>query len=226
MSKNESTKPALENKPKIIELAERIPDPRSEKFKKHSLTSIVFIALIGTVCGANDWVTIVDTAEHLKDWIRQYVDLPFGIPSHDTFTRTFGLINNQIFNQFLIDWADHLRMKSVGRVIRRRTYGDRSTFERCYYIMSLEIDAKLFAHAVRGHWEVENNLHWSLDVIFREDHSKYRDRVGAQNLSAVRKIGLGLLKKNESIKKSLARKRFQALTSVEFREIILKDFLQ
>ncbi len=91
-------------------------------------------------------------------------------------------------------------MNSIGRVIRRRTYGDRSTFETCYYIMSLEINAELFAHAVRGHWGVENNLHWSLDVIFREDHSKYRDRIGAQNLSAVRKMGLGLLKKDESTK--------------------------
>jgi predicted transposase YbfD/YdcC len=44
----------LGNKPKIIELIEKIPDPRSEKFKKHSLTSIIFIALVGTVCGAND----------------------------------------------------------------------------------------------------------------------------------------------------------------------------
>ncbi|NGX58847.1 MAG: hypothetical protein K940chlam3_01755 [Chlamydiae bacterium] len=88
-----------------------------------------------------------------------------------------------------------LNMKSVGKVIRRRTYGDRSTFEVCYFIMSIEIDVKLFAHAVRGHWCVENKLHWSLDVIFREDHSKYRDRVGAQNLSAIRKMALGLLKK-------------------------------
>ncbi len=49
-------------------------------------------------------------------------------------------------------------MKSVGRVIRRRTYGDRSTFETCYYILSLEIDAKFFAHAVRSHWVVENKM--------------------------------------------------------------------
>ena len=97
--------------------------------------------------------------------------------------------------------------------------------EVCYFITSLEIDAGLFAHAVRGHWGVENNLHWQLDVVFREDHSKYRDRIGAQNLSTVRKMALGLLKKEESVKKSLKRKRFQALTSSQFRELILKDFL-
>ena len=151
MPEKESTNPALGNKPKIIELAEKIPDPRSEKFKKHSLTSIIFIALVGTVCGGNDWVAIADIAEHLKGWMREYVDLPFGIPSHDTFTRTFGIIDNQVFNQFLTGWADQCEskdddhgrvehrlysvldaddlpiakewegMKSVGRVIRRRS---------------------------------------------------------------------------------------------------------
>lgn len=72
---------------------------------------------------------------------------------------------------------------------------------------------------------MENKLHCSLDVIFREDHCKYRDRVGAQNLSAVRKMALGLLKKDGSTKKSLKRKRFQALTSSQFRETVLEDFL-
>ena len=119
-------------------------------------------------------------------------------------------------------WAG---MKSVGKVTRRRTYRNRSTFETCYFITSLEIDTKLFAHAVRGHWGVENNLHWSLDVTFREDHNKYQDRIGAQNLSTIRKMALGLIKKDESNKKSLKRKRFQALTSSQFRKTVLKEFL-
>ena len=55
---------------------------------------------------------------------------------------------------------------SVGKVIRRRTWGDRSTIEVCCFIMSIEINAELFARAVRGHWSVENNLYWSLDVVF------------------------------------------------------------
>lgn len=384
MTKTSPTKPEKITKPRILELAEKISDPRSEKFKKHSLVSMVFITLVGSICGANDWVAIADIGEYLESWIQQYIELPFGIPSHDTFARTFGLIDNQEFNQFLINWADYLRlksenevvamdgktlrgssqkqagraglhllnawsvengiclghlnvdrktneitvipklieildlegciitadalntqkstaaavisakadyvlpvkgnqkdlledvallfedaeskdyrgfdadqfetqetghgrvehrfysvldgedlpiekewvnMKSIGKVIRRRTFEERSTIEVCYFIMSIEIDAKLFAHAVRGHWGVENNLHWSLDVIFREDHSKYRDRIGAQNLSAVRKIALGLLKKDDSIKKSLRRKRFQALTSTTFRESVLDNFL-
>nr|MBA3238408.1 ISAs1 family transposase [Parachlamydiaceae bacterium] len=75
------------------------------------------LALVGTVCDADDWVAMTDTAEHLKDWIKQYVHLPFEIPSHGTFTRTFGIIDNNLFSQFLIDWADHLRMKSKHEVV-------------------------------------------------------------------------------------------------------------
>jgi len=140
-----------------------------------------------------------------------------------------GRVEHRIYN--VLDAEDlpvakeWINMKSVGKVIRRRTYGDRSTFEVCYFIMSIEIDAKLFAHAIRGHWGVENKLHWTLDVVFREDHSKYRNRIGVQNLSAIRKMGLGFLKKDKSTKKSLKRKRFQALTSPEFREVVLKNFL-
>ena len=371
-------------KPKILELAEKIPDPRRNHLKRYPLPSMIFIALVGTVCGANDWVAVADTGEYLKEWIKKYIDLPYGIPSHDTFGRTFGIIDNKSFSQFLIDWGECIRvkskneivamdgktlkgnaqkeaglkgihllnawsidngiclghlnvdkktneitvlpdlieivdlegciitsdalntqkttveavikakadyvlpvkgnhkdlledvkllfdeaegkeykgfdadqfescekdhgriehriysvldaedlpfvnewsnMKSIGKVIRRRTLKDRSTFETCYFITSLEIDAKLFAHAVRGHWGVENNLHWSLDVVFREDHNKYRDRIGAQNLSAVRKIALGFLKEDKTSKKSLKRKQFQALTSSDFRENMLKVFL-
>ena len=78
---------------------------------------MIFIALVGSICGADDWVAISDTGDHLKDWIELYVPLPFGIPSHDTFTRTFGLIDNQSFNKLLIDWADHLRVKSGHEVV-------------------------------------------------------------------------------------------------------------
>ncbi len=104
-------------KPKILELAEKVPDSRSDKFKKHPLVSMIFIALVGSVCGADDWVAISDIGEYLKDWIGKYVKLPFGIPSHDTFGRIFGLIDNQAFSQFLIEWADHLRLKSENEIV-------------------------------------------------------------------------------------------------------------
>lgn len=116
-------------------------------------------------------------------------------------------------------------MKTVAKVIRRRTYDNKSTWEICYFISSLDINAELLAHAIRGHWAVENNLHWSLDVIFREDNSKYKNRSGAQNLSVIRKIALGMLKKDTSTKKSIRRKRKVALLNKSYLEQILKNNL-
>lgn len=117
MSSNDYEQSKQPVKAKILELASKIPDQRIDRCKKHPLESMIFIALVGTICGADDWVAITDIGEHLKDWIINYVDLPFGIPSHDTFGRVFGLIDNQAFSQFLIDWADHLRVKSEGEIV-------------------------------------------------------------------------------------------------------------
>ena len=88
-------------------------------------------------------------------------------------------------------------LKSIGMVIRERTIGNNTSKETIYYISSCEIDALLFAKCARGHWNIENGLHWSLDVVFREDKLTYRHRIGAQNLSIIRKIVLGALAKDK-----------------------------
>src|SRR3954453_22270679 len=68
-------------------------------------------------------------------------------------------------------------LKSVGVVTSRRMKGDQESVEIRYYLSSLPVDVKLFARAVRGHWSVENTCHWTLDVTFREDDSRIRERV-------------------------------------------------
>jgi predicted transposase YbfD/YdcC len=117
-------------------------------------------------------------------------------------------------------WAG---LKSLGMVIRERTVDNKTTIEVTYYILSFEINARLFAKSARGHWGIENPLHWSLDVIFREDKLRYRDRVGARNLAAVRKIVLGALAKDKTLKCGKAAKRLVAATSEEYREKVLKN---
>ena len=90
---------------------------------------------------------------------------------------------------------------------------------------SIEIDENFFEYSVRGHWEVENCLHWRLDVIFREDESRYRDRIGAQNLSLVRKITMGMLTKDKSKKHGTNAKRLVAAVDPSYRENLFKKFL-
>lgn len=82
-----------------------LTDPRVEtKNKLHPLQSIVFIVLCATICGYDDWPSIEDFAEEQAEWFKQYVDLPHGIPSHDTLSRVFGRLDRTEFSQAFAQW--------------------------------------------------------------------------------------------------------------------------
>lgn len=123
-----------------------------------------------------------------------------------------------------IDWLSNKDawqgLKSVGIVQSTREVGDKVSTERRYFLTSLDADAKLFAKAVRGHWGVENSLHWSLDVTFKEDACKVKGNA-AQNLSHLRHIALNLLKSDTS-KGSIRGKRLKAGWDNDFLGKILK----
>ena len=127
------------------------------------------------------------------------VDVP------DTFTRR-------------AEWAN---LRTFGLAIRTRTIQGKETAEVQGYILSLKRDAKLFARASRSHWGIENTCHWTLDMIFREDESRARDRRIAENLAWLRRFALGLLKRHPNKKLSLAMKRRMAGWSTDFLSQIL-----
>ena len=80
---------------------------------------------------------------------------------------------------------------SLVRIDRKRIIGNKETNERVYYISSLEPQkVESIADVARSHWGIEGSLHWRLDVVFRQDQSRYRNRIGARNLAALRKIRL------------------------------------
>jgi predicted transposase YbfD/YdcC len=373
-----------ENKKKhlLLTTLQIIPDPRIDRCKKHSLESILFIALVGMLCGADSFIEIEDFAEGNLDWIKKCVDLPNGVPSHDTICRVFSLIEKDKFCELFTSWTQSLnkekpekviaidgktlcgalgndlkdmahilhawsvengicigqqavknksneitamepllkmldlegciitadalhshkqtanwivqgsgdyvlpikdnekdfreeieflfkdafakdfkgfdadnfetlekshgrieqrkywvldaeelpsakawaKLRSVGLCERERTVKEKTTKERVFFAMSLGIDAKRFGEVARSHWQVENGLHWSLDVVFREDKQRYRDKVMAQNFSCLRKIVFNVLKK-DSRKKSLKSKRFKAAYDLAYREEVLKNYL-
>src|SRR5512135_47889 len=101
-------------------------------------------------------------------------------------------------------WED---LKSVGVVTSRRVEGDKEGIEIRYYLSSLPVDAKLFARAVRGHWSVENACHWTLDVTFREDDSRIRERVLGANITWLYRFTLSILKQHPDRRMSLIMKR-------------------
>jgi len=106
------------------------------------------------------------------------------------------------------DWAN---LKSIIMVEAiREAIGKEETTERRYFISSLEANAEKALRAVRGHWAIENELHWCLDIGFREDECRVREARSAENLATVRHIGLNLLKQEKSCKLGIKSKRKKA----------------
>jgi predicted transposase YbfD/YdcC len=87
-------------------------------------------------------------------------------------------------------------LKSIGLVVSVCRRNGKETVERRYYISSLEVSVKQFAHAVRSHWAIENTCHWSLDFTFREDESRIRHRQIRENFAWLNRFTLSLLKQH------------------------------
>jgi len=353
----------------IIEHFADLPDPRIDRNKEHRLIDILVIAICAVVAGCEACTQIAEFGRRKEAWLKRFLELPNGIPSHDTFSRVLGLIDPVRFQECFMRWAAAVQQATEGKIValdgktlRRsfdRTEGlaavhlvsawcsenhvalgqvavdtksneitaipvllelleiegaivtidaagcqraiattirkqqadyvlalkkNQNTLyedvERCfaecsiehkdhpdctvhqteekrhgreerrttramvvpetirqrelwcdfksiammksrrtvdgreethvrYFISSLEHDAEQIARAVRGHWGVENSLHWVLDVTFREDDSRIRKGHGAENMGALRRLAITLLKR-EPTKQSIATKRLMA----------------
>ncbi len=352
----------------VLGIFSRVPDPRIESKKTHLVVDLIMITICAVMCGADDWVAVVDYAKQKEDWLRSFLKLPHGIPSHDTFGRFFSALDPQEFENCFLRFAEILRqhtngavvafdgktirgsfdeatgkkaihvvsawctssgislgqltvdsktneitvvpelikklalegcivtgdamnaqkaivaaviekkgdyvialkgnqgdlhkdvsdfmndivndpkseykkdffeeadkdhgrlelrrcwacddlswltsrsewkgLKSIAMVESTRIIQGKETVERRYYISSLPAEGEKIARAVRSHWQIENSLHWTLDVIFKEDMSRVRVGYADENLSRVRKIALALLKRHATPKPiSIKRKR-------------------
>jgi predicted transposase YbfD/YdcC len=358
-----------------------LQDPRLERSRLHNLLDIVAITICAVICGADSWVDVEKYGQAKQDWLRRFLKLPNGIPSHDTFGRVFAALVPEQFQtcfagwvqetagqlgltQIAIDgktlrgshdrangkaalhlvsaWAveNHLTLgqeavdsksneitaipkllelldlegalvtidamgcqkeiaeqvveqggdyvltvkenqpklyEEIGRleqaaleqdytgasshcveerghgrqelracwvltdleelterakwpglqsvivVVRDRTVGERNSCEKHYYISSRKLSAKRFLEVIRGHWGIENSLHWVLDVAFDEDQSRVRKDHGPENVALVRRLALSMLKA-EGSKGSIRGKRLIAGWNNDFMEKLLFDF--
>ena len=352
----------------FLEHFETLEDPRLDNHNlRHELTDILVITILGTICGADSWTEIHEFALAKQDWLKTFLSLPNGIPSHDTFGRVFSLINPDKLEGCFYAWIDSLDidtnkeiiaidgkslrgsankrkghkllhlvsawavnnrlllaqvktseksneieaiprllkmldiknsivtidamgcqkdialqiieqgadyvlalkenqpslhqdiksifalgeyrqfkkmlnkrkvekvhdhgrketrrytlisardpllfqlrwpgMKSIGMVEVTRTTNNEVEKSRRFFITSLDEDIDGFMKAVRKHWSIEINLHWSLDVSFKEDLNRARAGHSAQNLATVRRIALNLLTQEKTHKRGIACKR-------------------
>jgi predicted transposase YbfD/YdcC len=114
-----------------------------------------------------------------------------------------------------VDWCEDRQnwpgLRSFAAVECERTANGETATERRYFICSLDgSDAATLAHAVRNHWSIENNLHWSLDVSFHEDQSRIRKGHSAENVSRLRRMALNLVKQETTLKRGIKTKRLRA----------------
>jgi len=349
---------------------EQIPDPRRNNLR-HKLTDILTIALFAVICGADGWAAVATYGRAKFTWLKTFLELPHGIPSHDTFTDVFAKLQPEAFERAFMQWMQSLVQLSGGKLVaidgkslrrsfqhgwdksgmahmvsafvqanhmvfaqvktegkgqelsaiekllemleldgavvtidalgcqkdiaqqilaahgqyllqvkdnqptlhaklevtftdlildkfagtphdyftetdgdhgrieirrlwvcwdvrllgelagqwpglkclivveRTRIMTDHTSTERHYYIGSLDrrTKAKRLAGYIRGHWSVENNLHWQLDVSFREDERRIRKGHGAENFSRLCRIALNLLKNEKTQTVGIAIKR-------------------
>lgn len=360
-----------------------LKDPRINRTKRHNLLDLIFIALCAVVSGANDCVAMAKFGTSKRAWLDKYLDLPNGIPSHDTFSRVFAALEAKAFVACFLDWVstlqettggklvaidgktaratldkakgqnplhvvsawvaenrlflgqevvddksneitaipkllevleltgaivtidalgcqkeiaakirqrgadyvlavkgnqEHLQEdviaafaavdegqstatvkthvandKGHGRVERRVTqtmeapqtlrnlkaWQDLTSIARCprtyqeggeeksevrYFISSLPPRPKKLAGAIRGHWGIENGLHWVLDMYFAEDRNRGRTDNAGANLALLRRWVISLLQRDESTKGGIEKKRLQAAWNDQTREAILGLF--
>ena len=116
------------------------------------------------------------------------------------------------------DWKT---IGSIGMVESSRELNGQTTIERRFFVSSLPADAEQFAKAVRGHWSIENSLHYVLDVAFGEDGSRLRKDHGPENMAILRKLALTVARADTETKRSIIGRRKQFAWSDEYLEQIL-----
>lgn len=92
-------------------------DPRKERGHNHRLLDMVGLTLCGTIAGANSWADIERFARAHQDWFEEFLELPYGIPSHDTFGRVFARLDTEEFQQCLARWVEHLQLHLAGETV-------------------------------------------------------------------------------------------------------------
>lgn len=137
--------------------------------------------------------------------------------------RRYWVLTNIDAIPALTHWT---RSTAIGCIESQRTVGLKTTTEKRYFLMSLPLSAQRFAEVVRGHWGIENQLHWVLDVAFREDDSKVAQGYAPENLAVLRHIALNLINQEKSLKAGTRAKRMRAGWDDQYLFRVLANYAQ
>jgi len=101
----------------IVKHFSKVKDPRIDRTKRHRLLDIILIAICGVICGADSWVDIELYGKSKIAWLKSFMKLPNGIPSHDTFGRVFAALNPEEFESSFMEWVQAINQLTQGQVI-------------------------------------------------------------------------------------------------------------
>jgi predicted transposase YbfD/YdcC len=133
----------------LLEYFAGVPDPRIKRSQLHPLASILALSVCAVICGANSFVEIEIVGRAKEAWFRSFLDLPNGIPSHDTIGRTFAMLNPQALEKAFRDWVSALATLTKGEVVAI----DGKTLRRSFQ----KAGSSAFVHMVSA-WSTSNRM--------------------------------------------------------------------
>jgi predicted transposase YbfD/YdcC len=131
---------------KIEEHFGSVQDPRIDRSKEHKLIDIISIAICAVICGAEGWVDIENFGKSKETWLKSFLELPNGIPSHDTFGRVFSLIEPEEFQESFQSWIESIQELTEGQIVAidgKQMRGSKDGFlgKRAIYMVSAWAEA-------------------------------------------------------------------------------------
>jgi predicted transposase YbfD/YdcC len=196
-----------------------------------ALVSIDAIATNGTIAkairhaGANYLLAVKANQPSLRAEVEACFDTatPGSVQTHTTHDKGHGRIEQRTVSVVReVDWLSggrrfpgELRLPDVACIVRVEACierGGKTHEETRYYIASAPLDAERAGQAVRGHWGIENRLHWVLDVTFADDQSRLRKGFGARNMAVVRHFALNLVRSAKDTKSIKLRRKMAGWT--------------
>jgi predicted transposase YbfD/YdcC len=133
----------------LFEHLSQIEDPRIERTKRHKLIDILVIAVCASICGADGFNEIEEFGESKEEWLKQFLELPNALPSHDTFRRVFMLIKPEKFQAVFLRWVESVSLRTKGKLVNLDGKRLRGTKNKDYQNQAL---------CMVGAWAEENRM--------------------------------------------------------------------
>ena len=163
-------------------------------------------------------------ADVAQGWVREHSYSKTVNKEHGrTETRECLAIDREEYLSLVRKREQWKGLKSIVRIVSQRQMGEALEVQTCYFISSLPADAKLILKTKRSHWKIENQVHWVLDIAFREDESWVRKDHAPENLAVLPHIALNLLKKEKTAKGGIHAKRLQTGWKNDYLLTVLKS---